>query len=329
MSQPRPLVLVAEQFDGAIRKSSLQALAAARRLAQATGAPLRVLAIGADAASAAAQLGAHGVASVEFVRAADGAARNASAIVPELAKAIGAAEQIVLLGMSDLAADVAPRLAARLGGAYIADATAIEVVDGAPRFRRPIYAGKALEQVEILGKGAVATLRANAFPTPDSNGGGAAQVVELGSATGDGLKAVVKDIVKKSGLDAVSLTEADIIVSGGIGVGGPEGYEPLKKLCSVLGAALGASRAAVHAGWIEESHQVGQTGKTVSPNLYIACGISGAIQHQAGMRTSRCIVAVNTDPSAPIFQLAHYGIVGDVKQVVPELAREFEAALRP
>jgi electron transfer flavoprotein alpha subunit len=134
----------------------------------------------------------------------------------------------------------------------------------------------------------------------------------------------VRSRTAASGLDQVELTEAEVVVSGGIGVGGPEGYGPLKELCSVLGAALGASRAAVHAGWIDAEHQVGQTGKTVSPQLYLACGISGMIQHQAGMRTSKCIVAINTDRDAPIMELAHYAIVADLHQVVPALTAELK-----
>ncbi len=323
----RPIVLIAEEFDGAIRKGSLQALGEARRVAAATGGSLRVVASGEKRDSSAAELAAAGAQGIEWLALDEATQRNASALAPILEKAIGGGDSLVFMSMTDLAADVAPRLATRLGVAYLSDVTAIDAADGSLRFTRPIYAGKALENVEILSNGAVATLRANAFPTPEARVGGSAQVVDLAPAKPADLRAIVREIVHKSGLDSVSLTEADIIVSGGIGVGGPEGYAPLKELCKVLGAALGASRAAVHAGWITPDHQVGQTGKTVSPNLYIACGISGAIQHQAGMRTSRCIVAINTDPNAPIFQIAHYGIVGDVKSVVPLLTEEFKRVL--
>lgn len=323
----RTIVAVAEEFGGAIRKGSLQAVGEARNTAAKLGAPLRVLAVGTSKDAAARQLSAIGIAEIEFVQLDEATQRNAGALAPALQAAIGAGERLVFLSMTDLAADMAPRLAARLGAAYVSDATGVFAEPSSLQFERPIYAGKALERVEVTAASAVVTLRANAFPTPEATAAGGAKMLDIAAATPADLKAIVREIVKKSGLDKVSLTEADIIVSGGIGVGGPEGYAPLQKLCDVLGAALGASRAAVHAGWISPDNQVGQTGKTVSPNLYIACGISGAIQHQAGMRTSRCIVAINKDAAAPIFQIAHYGIVGDVHQVVPALTEEFKKAL--
>lgn len=315
------IVVIAEQVDGDIRKGSLQAIGQGATL---SGGEFRCIVLGSDAAKAAAQAGAAGAAKIEFLTCATPADWNAESVAARVAEA-AKGSTLVLLSASDFGADLAPRLATLLGGACLSDVTGISK-DGAKHiFHRPIYAGKAQEKVELLASSAVVTLRANAFPTPAANG--TAQVVELGAKQPANLKSLVKDIIAKAGEGNVSLTEADIIVSGGIGVGGPEGYAPLKELCKVLGAALGASRAAVHAGWIDPDHQVGQTGKTVSPSLYIACGISGAIQHQAGMRTSKCIVAINKDPNAPIFQIAHYGIVGDVHEVVPALTREFKAAL--
>jgi electron transfer flavoprotein alpha subunit len=186
---------------------------------------------------------------------------------------------------------------------------------------RPVYAGKLLSTVFVTEGTQVITLRSRAFPQAEVTGAtGAAEWVETAVTEADIPTKVVGFEAKEGG---VSLTDASIIVSGGRGVGGPEGFDPVRDLAGVLGAAVGASRAAVDSGWIPYEHQVGQTGKTVSPDLYIAAGISGAIQHQAGMRTSKLIVAINKDAEAPIFKLAQYGIVGDLFQVLPALTEEF------
>jgi electron transfer flavoprotein alpha subunit len=192
---------------------------------------------------------------------------------------------------------------------------------------RPIYSGKLLCKCVVPSRRPqIISLRPRAFPRLEPDAARSGTVVEVAPALSeDQIRNKVTGFAAAEG--QVSLTDAAIIVSGGRGVGGPAGFAPIRELAQVLGAAVGASRAAVDAGWIPYVHQVGQTGKTVSPDLYIACGISGAIQHQAGMRTAKLIVAINKDPEAPIFKLARYGIVGDLFQIVPALAAAFKEKL--
>jgi electron transfer flavoprotein alpha subunit len=209
----------------------------------------------------------------------------------------------------------------------IADCTALVLEDGHLVATRPIYAGKLLSKCLIPERRPqIVTIRVRAFPKPEPDSARSGEVVRV-----DPILAEDDIAVKVTGFQetegAVSLADANIIVSGGRGVAGPEGFEPVQELAQVLGAAMGASRAAVDAGWVAYEHQVGQTGKTVSPDLYVAAGISGAIQHQAGMRTSKVIVAINKDPEAPIFKLAHYGIVGDLFKVVPALTAALKEKL--
>jgi electron transfer flavoprotein alpha subunit len=205
------------------------------------------------------------------------------------------------------------------------DCTALEIDGGRLLATRPIFAGKALAKVKLNGNPQMATVRPNVLAAPEPDAGATATVEPVAALTGN-VRAMVVDIVG-AGEGEIDVAEADIIVTGGRGVGGPEGFAPVRSLAKTLGAAVGASRAAVDAGWIEHAHQVGQTGKTVTPNLYIACGVSGAIQHLAGMKTSKAIVAVNKDPDAPIFNVANYGIVGDLFEVVPLLEKELQALL--
>jgi electron transfer flavoprotein alpha subunit len=204
----------------------------------------------------------------------------------------------------------------------VADGIALQVEDGVLQVTRPVYAGKLHATVSAPGAHPqIVTLRPRVFPRPEPTAGNAEVMhVEVALAEED---ISVKVIGYSASASEVNLTDATIIVSGGRGVGGPEGFEQVRQLAVTLGAAMGASRAAVDAGWIPYSYQVGQTGKTVSPDLYIACGISGAIQHQAGMRTAKVIVAINKDAEAPIFKLAKYGVVADLFDVVPALTAEF------
>lgn len=234
---------------------------------------------------------------------------------------------IVMMGASTRGRDVSSGLAVELDTGAMADCTAIEMVDGQVTVTRPVYAGKLLANVIVPQKRPmIITTRSRAFPLPEATG-------KTGEVTS--IPPVLSEdqiTTKVTGFAAeaegeVNLNDARIIVSGGRGVGGPEGFTPLIDLAKTLGAALGASRAAVDAGWIPYKYQVGQTGKTVAPDLYVACGISGAIQHQAGMRTAKVIVAINKDPDAPIFKLARYGVVGDLFQIVPALSEEFKKRL--
>jgi electron transfer flavoprotein alpha subunit len=220
--------------------------------------------------------------------------------------------------------DLAPRLAARLGVALASDCTAVAADAGRLVFTRPIYAGKALLTFTLASTPAVATLRPNVFPI-DPGKDAEAEIVKIPiEIPGDAIKGRVVGILGDSGA-AIDVSEAEIVVSGGRAMKGPAGFALIGELAAVLPrAAVGASRAAVDSGWIGHGHQVGQTGKTVGPNIYFAFGISGAIQHLAGMSSSKVIVAVNKDPEAPIFKVADYGIVGDLFQVVPALIAEIK-----
>lgn len=234
--------------------------------------------------------------------------------------------QAVLFAHSAVGKDLAPVVSMRLGLGQISDVTALEIVDGKPLFTRPIYAGKAFTKVTPKGEPYVVTVRPNNLQPYDGAPRAAeTHVIDVSFETPD-LATMVKEVVQKA-TGGVDLTEAKVIVSGGRGVKSADGFEPLKELADVLGAAVGASRGACDAGYCDYALQIGQTGKVVTPDLYIACGISGAIQHLAGMSSSKVIVAINKDPEAPIFQVADYGIVGDLFDVVPMLTTEFKKVL--
>jgi electron transfer flavoprotein alpha subunit len=215
---------------------------------------------------------------------------------------------------------------AELDAGLLSDVSELTVEDGNLKATRPMYAGKVIATEIASGSPQMATLRSRAFKAlePDESRSGDVSTLDA-LLSEDEIATKIESFEESTG--SVSLTDAAIIVSGGRGVAGPEGFEPIRELADVLGAAVGASRATVDAGWIPYEHQVGQTGKVVSPDLYIAAGISGAIQHQAGMRTSKIIVAINKDGEAPIFGLANYGIVGDLFDYVPALTKAFKERL--
>jgi electron transfer flavoprotein alpha subunit len=236
-------------------------------------------------------------------------------------------KSLILMGATVLGRDLAPALAApnALDCAYAAECTNLRVESGTVLADRPVFAGKAIVTVSAQQPPLLATLRPNVFDAQATGGGTA--VIEAVTAASQSASAKGKVTGSAAASeDTLDVAEADIVVAGGRGLGSPEGFAPVEQLAKALGAAIGASRAVVDLGWRPHSEQVGQTGKVVSPKLYIACGISGAIQHLAGMRTSKVIVAINKDPDAPIFKVADYGIVGDVQEVLPALTKAIQAA---
>lgn len=245
-----------------------------------------------------------------------------------LAKVVGDNKpDLVIAGHTTRGREIMGGAAADLNAGLLTDVTDVALEGGKVKATRPAYAGKVISHAAIVADGAqFVTLRGRAFKAnePNTDATGDVKTVEAVLSEGD---IAVKVESFEVGSKGVSLTDAAIIVSGGRGVGGPEGFAPVKDLADTLGGALGASRAAVDAGWISYEHQVGQTGRVVSPDLYIAAGISGAIQHQAGMRTAKTIVAINKDAEAPIFELAEYGIVGDLFEILPALTQAFKVKL--
>ncbi len=228
--------------------------------------------------------------------------------------------EAVIFAHTAIGKDLAPRFAARIGAGLISDCTKVESENGEWLFTRPIYAGKALQTKKVVQGPAIFTIRPNNFEIIKPAETKQADIVEM-NVEFSSLRTIVKERLAKNA-DGVDLTEAKVIVAGGRGVKSADGFKPLQQLAEVLGGAVGASRGACDAGYCDYALQIGQTGKVVTPDLYIACGISGAIQHLAGMSASKVIVAINKDPQAPIFQVADYGIVGDLFEVVPELIKQ-------
>jgi len=317
----KKVLVLAEVRDGQLRNVSLEALAAAQLIAD--GGEVVAGVFGADAAAHAATLAHHGATTVYTAAHEALGQYTPDAYTQAVSQLIQqAAPDAVVLGHTAIGRDVAPRVAARLGYGLVSDVTGIEA---GPVFTRPIYAGKAFQKRKFADGKVFVTIRPNniAVGTADESKSAAVVPVELDIKD---LRTIVKEVVRKTS-GKVDLSEAKVIVSGGRGVKSAEGFQTLQELADVLGAAVGASRGACDADYCDYSLQIGQTGKVVTPDLYIACGISGAIQHLAGMSSSKVIVAINKDPEAPIFQVADYGIVGDLFEVVPLLTAEFKKVL--
>ena len=311
------ILIIAEGRAEGLKKVSFELVNIAQTLAAALGGTVQGAVIGSNVGAWADALAKTGVTKV-FV------AENAALenFAPEcyadaLAQVVQQAQPaIVLFGATGWGKEVSARAAAKLDWGLATDCTAAQIENGGLVLTRPVFAGKAIAQVKANGFPVMVSMRPNIIPPVDADK--AAAPIENVALTLKAPRAqVVETVVKQK--SKVDLGEASIVVSGGRGVKGPEGFVPLNELADTLNAAVGASRAAVDAGWIDYTHQVGQTGKTVSPKLYIAAGISGAIQHLAGMSSSKVIVAVNKDPDAPIFKVADYGIIADLFDVVPAL----------
>jgi electron transfer flavoprotein alpha subunit len=321
------IVVYAEVRNGSVRRASLEAVSEAARLAGSIGGDVTAALLGPAPADAGASLGNAGAKEVVAIdqaklRAASNgsAAYSGEVFAAALKKVVDAkSPSAVFFAATPQGRDLAPRVAVLCGAGLASDCIGFKAEGGKLRAMRPVYAGKALITVEAVAPPLFATLRPNVFAL---GSGSASAPVTVQTAEDSDLRSVVKEVLAAVA-NKLDVTEAPVIVTGGRGMKGPENWHLIESLAAAFGnAAVGASRAVVDAGWRPHDEQVGQTGKTVSPTLYIACGVSGAIQHLAGMSSSRVIVAINKDAEAPIFKVADYGIVGDAFEVLPVLTEE-------
>jgi electron transfer flavoprotein alpha subunit len=321
VSNQSGILVVAEPKDGRLANVTLESITQARALAGAAGGPVSVVIIAAEAGSLAAVAGKYGADRVYVAETPEAAVFRPGPFVDAAMAAIKAADPaLVLCAGSSEGRDVASGCAARMGAGLLVDITGLEFKDGRFVVTHPCFGGSVIVEKETKTSPAVATVRPNVFAREEAPKDAEVIPLTVEFSASSLLTKIVDVVCENAGI--VSLEEASIIVAGGRGCGTAENFALIKALAEELGAAVGASRAIVDEGWVHHQYQVGQTGKTVSPNLYIACGISGAIQHAAGMQTSKCIVAINKDPEAAIFNFADYGIVGDLLTVVPALTEE-------
>lgn len=317
------ILVFIEQRNGQVRKSSLEALSEARRLAPKGEAPVVALVVGGDVNACAGVVNKCKPDKTLVVNGADFANYSTEGYATALAEAIKKENpKYVFAANTSMGKDLLPRAAARLDAPCATDIVEFAKDGDNLLVTRPVYSGKLRAVMEFNSPLAFITTRPNVFAVTTAENGSQPPIEDLQVNAGT-VRAKVTGTHAAEG-QKIELSEARVVVAGGRGIKGPENWGVLEGLCDVLGAALGASRAVVDAGWIDHQHQVGQTGKTVSPQLYVACGISGAIQHLAGMNSSKVIVAINKDPEAPIFKHATYGIVGDVFEVVPKLTEELK-----
>lgn len=319
------VLVVAEHSNGKVKSASYEVLGVAGKLAQTASGSVSAVLVGDKLEGLDKPLASHGARKVYLVENSDLGVYSTEGHCAAVCKVIEeAGPEVVLFAASSRGKDLSPRVAARLRVGVASDCTDVSYENGLV-VTRPVYAGKIISKVKVSGeKPYMATIRPKIFPVPQKDESATAEVIRVDVAVdASTIRARVKKLLKPE-TEFPDVAEADIIVSGGRGLKDGSKFGILEELARLLGGSVGASRAAVDAEWRDHADQVGQTGKVVNPNLYVACGISGAIQHLVGMRTAKCIVAINKDAEAPIFKVADYGIVGDLFEVVPLLKEELE-----
>ncbi|MDL2269458.1 electron transfer flavoprotein subunit alpha/FixB family protein [Desulfosarcina sp. OttesenSCG-928-A07] len=309
-----------ETIDGVLKQISFEAVSTAKQIAEKIGGNVSAAILGTDGEKMAPQAAEYGADRVLVAQSPHLDENHIDACIDAAAQLINKTDPaVVVIGATARGKDIAARLSARLNAPLVMDAVAVDAADnGAITVTRPVYGGKLLADVQVSGTPAIIAIRPRALKAISAQAAGEVEMVAV-----DISESPVTLVAKHMDTGKIELTEADVVVTGGRGMGSGD-YTVVETLAAVLGGAVGASRSAVDEGWRPVSDQVGQTGKVVSPNLYIACGVSGAIQHLAGMASSRVVVAVNTDPEAPIFSKCDFGIVGDLFEVVPAITAEVE-----
>lgn len=320
-------VFIETNEDGSAKNAGLELLNPGKRIAKGQGGSLCAVVVGCDTEKAQQQAAQHDADRIYVIDGPEFKMFSTDAYYRAVCHLVEKyAPTTLMIGATPNGRDFGPRLACHLKTGLTADCTEIEMDEsGNVAWTRPAFGGNLMATILCSDvRPQIGTVRPGVFKKAPVVAPHAEIIQEDFHVAEEDIRTKILKVIRDVETEAVDLEGADIIVSGGRGVGGPEGFEPLKKLAAVLGATVGASRAAVDSGWISHAHQVGQTGKTVAPKIYIACGISGAIQHRAGMSGADCIIAINKDPDASIFTIAHYGIVGNLFEVVPILTEEIK-----
>jgi len=323
-------VFVETNMDGSAKNVGIELLTPGRMMAEKQGGALTAVVIGNHVQSAVDQAAIHGADKILVVEGAEYEHYSTDAYTIALCSLVEKyGPTSMMIGATNNGRDLGPRVSCRLKGGLTADCTALDIdeASGNVAWTRPAFGGNLMATIMCPdSRPQIGTVRPGVFKKCTPTAAKAAIIREDIHVDEKDIRTQVLELISEMGDEHVDLEGAEVIVSGGRGVGGPEGFDTIRALADVLGATVGASRAAVDSGWISHAHQVGQTGKTVGPKLYIACGISGAIQHLAGMSSSDVVVAVNKDPDAPIFDMADYGVVGNLFEVLPVLVEEIKKA---